>query len=109
MVLKQQSYWEEQPGKKNILDGKTIPDPKPIIRMGEKLPSHRMEPEVLSLMVVFQWGRVAKSTHMQMFLESYCHASSDPASYFEEITFCWYDLDQNLCVYEAVLSFHLGL
>lgn len=63
MVLKQQSYWEEQPGKKNVLDGKTIPDPEPIIRMVEKLPSHRMEAEVLSLMVVFQWGRVAKSTH----------------------------------------------
>ena len=52
----------------------------------EKLPSHSMEHGVLSLLV-FQWARVARSTHSQMFLDSYCHASFDPASYFEEIIF----------------------
>lgn len=52
----------------------------------EKLPSHSMEHGVLRLLV-FQWARVAKSTHLQMFLDSYCHASFDPTSYSEEIIF----------------------
>lgn len=53
--------------KKNILDGKTILDSwtlSPLLFIVvEKLPSHKMEPGVLSLMV-FQRGRVAKSTHI---------------------------------------------
>lgn len=54
----------------------------------EKLPSHRMKHEVLSL-VMFQWTQVAKSAHSQMLLESYYHAAwhADAASYFEDIIF----------------------
>ena len=52
----------------------------------EKVPSHSLEHGVLSLMV-FQWVRVAKSTHSRKFLDAYSRASLDPASYFEEIIF----------------------
>lgn len=58
-----QSQWEEQPGEKNVLDGKNEPNPGPIIHHGRKNSLHRMEHEVLSLLV-FQRAWVAKSSHL---------------------------------------------